>query len=364
MLSPSVLFRAVFLAAVISATAACSASPSQPNAALTRFPVGIYGVTDPSQLARLKKDGFDTFHTYSSDPVLLHRLAAEAQRHEMKMVAYPNKVQEQDLSVTKNWPMAAWYLVDEPDVVKMSSTALQALADRTRSWDPERPLTFVIGQGAPASKYGGSGDVIMMDWYPVPHRPMETVADQIDLARRALPADKPFWMVVQAYDWADEVKDPEKLKGLRFPDHAEIRFMSYLSVVHGATGLFYFTLTKKEKTLFEYPELWQAVARVAREVRAIRPIFERGTRVALPFPPDPDGPEARAWHYRGREYVVILNRKGGAYQKMPEELLADRWRPLFEARRDPKELLKSMKGAHYLRPYQVMVLESRLRLFR
>jgi hypothetical protein len=34
---------------------------------------------------------------------------------------------------------------------------------------------------------------------------------------------------------------------------------------------------------------------------------------------------------------------------------------LFEARRDPRELLKKHLDAYYLKPYQVLVLESRLR---
>jgi hypothetical protein len=46
---------------------------------------------------------------------------------------------------------------------------------------------------------------------------------------------------------------------------------------------------------------------------------------------------------------------------VPEEALEPGWRPLFEARRDPRELLKKYMGAYYLKPYQALVLESRLR---
>lgn len=348
------------LALALLSSLACSRAPSGPRAALTRFPIGIYGVNDPKHLERLKEDGFDSFHTYSSDPVLLAALAKEANRRGMRMVIYPDKVREADLALTRDWPVDAWYLIDEPDVMKMSSTALQALSDKTRAWDPIRPQTFVIGQGAPARLYGGVADILMMDWYPVPHKPTDSVADQIDLVMAAIPTDKPFWMVVQAYDWADEIASPTKQKGLRFPNHSEIRFMSYLSVLHGARGLFYFTLGKKGKTLFEYPELWQAVARVSREMKAMQPIFERGTPINLPFVPDVNL-EARAWRYHGRDYVVILNRRRQFQQKVPEALLRREWRPLAEVRRDARELLKPAHGAYYLKPYQVMVFESSVR---
>lgn len=323
---------------------------------MARFPIGIYGVNDPKQLAKLKEDGFDSFHT-GSDPVLLAALAKEAKRLGMRMVAHPDTVREADQSLTRGWPIDAWYLVDEPDVIKMSSSALRGLSEKTRSWDPERPQTFVIGQGSPAKVYGEIGDILMMDWYPVPHKAADSVADQIDLVMGVIPKEKPFWMVVQAYDWADEVKDPIKLKGLRFPTQSEIRFMSYLSVLHGARGLFYFSLGKKGKTLFDYPELWQSVASVAREMKSMQPVFGQGRLVQLPFQPVVNL-EARAWRHRGRDYVVILNRRGKFLQKVPDVLLERSWRLLGEARRDARDLLKPYGEAWYLRPYQVMVFEG------
>ena len=347
---------ALSLAVVFSA---CAGTPVGPRAALTRFPIGIYGVNDAKHLGQLRKDGFDSFHTYSSDPVLLTALAEEAKRQGMRMVIYPDKLREGELSATKSWPVDAWYLLDEPDVVKMSSAALQALSDKTRAWDPLRLRTFVIGQGAPAKVYGGVGDILMMDWYPVPHKPMDSVADQIDLVMSALPAGKPFWMVIQAYDWADEMSaEKTRMKGLRFPTQAEIRFMSYLSVLHGARGLFYFTLAKKGKTLFDYPELWQAVSGVSREIREMRPIFESGERIRLPFPIPTGGLEAAAWRHRGCEYLVLVNRTRDRQWKVPAEALEPRWRTIFAVQSNPRELLHEYLDAYYLRSYQVLVLKN------
>lgn len=332
---------------------ACAGTSAGPRAALSRFPIGIYGVDDPQYLGRLRKDGFDSFHTYSSDPVRLAALASEANRQGMRMVIYPDILRKGNLSRTKDWPIDAWYLFDEPDVVAMSSATLESLSEKTRAWDPVRPRAFVIGQGAPAKIYGGIGDILMMDWYPVPHKACDSVADQIDLAMNSLPPGKPFWMVIQAYDWADEVTDPVKLKkGLRFPTQMEMRFMSYLSVLHGARGLFYFTLAKKGKTLFDYPELWQGVSAVAREIKLMQPILEHGERMLVPFPTRTEGLEAGAWQYHGHRYVILVNRREHGEQSLPVELLSGSWQVLFASPTDHRML--SQLPAH-----GVTILESR-----
>lgn len=308
----------------------CATAGHDPRAALSRFPIGIYGVDDPHLLGRLKESGFDSFHTYASDPALLSALAKEAIRQRMRMVIYPDRLRAGPVSATAGWPVDAWYLQDEPEVVKMSSMTLQSISAKTREWDPRRLQTFVIGKSSPAATYGGIGDVMMLDWYPVPHLATDSVADQIDFVRRALPAGKPVWMVVQAYDWADEATAAVKAKHhLRFPTRGEMRFMSYLAVLHGARGLFFFTLRKKTGTLFDHPDLWGVVSDVARELRAMQPVFESGTRTQPPFPTSKDGVEAGAWRYRGRDYLILVNRRMDGEQRLPAELMGGAWREKF-----------------------------------
>lgn len=134
-----------------------------------------------------------------------------------------------------------------------------------------------------------------------------------------------------------------------------VRFKSYDAVFHGAAGIRYL----KEAGL--KPERLAAAEGAAREMRAMAPIFARGRPIPLPFEPPTDGWTARAWTYRGRDYLILANITRDRQWKAPKAALAPTWRPLFEARRDPRELMKEYMGAHYLRPYQVLVLESRLR---
>jgi len=78
----------------------------------------MYGITGPADMAAIKKAGFNCFQTYSQEPVKLAALAAEAARLELKMLAAPDKVIVSTYAAAaKGWPMLAWYLCDEPDVV-------------------------------------------------------------------------------------------------------------------------------------------------------------------------------------------------------------------------------------------------------
>lgn len=134
-----------------------------------------------------------------------------------------------------------------------------------------------------------------------------------------------------------------------------LRFKSYDGVLHGSAGIRYV----KDAAL--KPERLAAAEDLAREMRLMAPIFARGRSIPLPFEPPTDGWSARAWTWRGRDYLVLANATRDRQWKMPAAVLTFSWRPLFERRRDPRELLKEHGGSFYLRPFQVLVLESRLR---
>lgn len=347
--------RPALASSAVLLLAACSRAPAP---ALERFPIGMFGVKSAAEVKAIAEAGIDTF-VANAEP---EPLAAAARRHGMRMLASPGN-RPSSGQPPKHWPMDAWYVFDEPDVVGLSSAAVKQGLDAVKAWDPRTPVAFAIGQGAAAKVYGGLGDALMLDWYPVPHRPTGSVADEIDKAYWYT-GGKPLWFLVQAFDWRDwPQRDPKKPRVGRFPDHAEIRLMSYLAVLHGARGLFFYTMKRGDgSSLLDWPELWQAVARVAREMRAMQPIWSENRRIPLPFEPNPDGVEAGGWRWRGRDYIVIANRHPDRLLKVPETLLRRRWRPLFEPRRDARELLHPAQGAFYLQPGRVLVFEGPLSL--
>ena len=244
--------RATAIAAALAlGGSACSRRASAPDS----FPIGLYNISDPGPLAQLKEDGFDAFFATPEHPEGFTALSRSALSLGMTMIASPSSLLEGHVD-PKAWPLLAWYLQDEPDVNRVSPEALRALSVKVAAKD-SRPQTFVIGSADAAPTYASIGDALMLDWYPVPHLPLDSVADQIDKTLEALAPGKPLWFVVQAVDWREEVqRDPKKPRVGRFPEEAEIRFMSYLAVMHGAGGLFYFRLVRPDgKSLLELPEL-------------------------------------------------------------------------------------------------------------
>jgi len=329
-----------------------------------RFPIGMFGVTNVGELSRLKELGFDSFQTNEKDPSLLSQLAREAQRQGMDMVLYPDQVITSTFSQqAMSWPVGAWLLAGAPETHKLPTDPSSKLNDALKAWSPQTRTASFSDQGPRNEQFSGTVDALMLGWYPVPYKPMETVADELDKTRMHLPEDKPLWAVLQAHNRADNANYTPQIKTDRFPNFNEIRFMSYLSIVHGAKGIYYFTLQKPGgRSLLDFPEEFQSAYRVAWELKGLQPILEHGKRISLPFDVTSKDLEAMALRYRMRDYVIVLNRRKDAMLKMPDELLHRRWRPLFETRRHAKELLTETKGAWYLGPYRALVFESSWKL--
>lgn len=345
--------KQLLVTAVVVSLAACS----RPN---NFFPIGIYGVREPSSLAALKAAGFNAVQTHNPMPDSTKTLARVASEHGIRLLTHPFELMPEG-TTPKDFPALAWYLCDEPDVQKMKASDLCALADKVKRWSPDTPGAFVVGDGRKAAQYKDCGDIMMVDWYPVPHYPLESAGEHVAMTKAAA-GKKPVWAVLQAMEWKDYSKKP---RGSRFPTYGELRFMTYHSILMGAQGIWYFAFTKPDgTTLDKHPEHWHWLTSVVRELASLRPIFEGGKPAHLPFPPNPDGPLAKAWRYHGRDYLILANPRKDASLRVPDELLQMRWRPLFETRRYQKELLHKVGQAWYLPPYRVMVFESRLRFWK
>ena len=147
------------------------------------FPIGIYGVNNPEDIKIVKEAGFNTIQTYNSSPEKLKLLADEAKKQKVWLVIPSNKIIKKDFDEeTETWPVLAWYIFDEPDVVKISREKLNTLDINTKNVFPKAKTVFVIGQGKTEIPYYDLADVLMVDWYPVPHLPLESFGQQINIA--------------------------------------------------------------------------------------------------------------------------------------------------------------------------------------
>ncbi|MBQ8033241.1 MAG: hypothetical protein IJ266_04755, partial [Elusimicrobiaceae bacterium] len=144
------------------------------------FPLCLYGVTNPDDLQTIKQAGFTCIQTYTKDATTLAKLVKAADKQGLKVVFRPDAILGTKYEKkARKWPILAWYLVDEPDVARLTREQVQAKHQAAKKAFPNHPTTLVIGQGRTATPYYDIPDIMMVDWYPVPHYPLETFGDQV-----------------------------------------------------------------------------------------------------------------------------------------------------------------------------------------
>ena len=91
------------------------------------------------------------------------------------------------------------------------------------------------------------------------------------LRMQAAAPDKPVWMVLQAFGWADLDKDAteEDIIQKRRPTYNEMRFMTWDAIVNGARGVLYWGSAYIEKD----SHTWKELLSVVSELKALNPIL-------------------------------------------------------------------------------------------
>jgi hypothetical protein len=141
-------------------------------------------------------------------------------------------------------------------------------------------------------------------------------------------------------------------------DARRLRFLAAQAVAKGSAGIFFkLPGAPKGYDLLDFDEEWQVPARVVRELLALRPVLEQGAPASAPFVV-PAGIDLRAWTFRGRRYVLLVNSSGGPLA-LEERSLAP-WRALFAVRSDARQNLPACGTGRCLAPEGVLWLEGRL----
>ena len=290
------------------------------------FPLCLYGVDNPNDLKTIKKAGFTCIQSYATDPKILEKLAKKAKKQGLQMVVYPDKILNTKYEKkAQKWPILAWYLVDEPDVSKQTREQVIEKHRAAKKAFPQHDTALVIGQGRTFPAFYDIPDIMMVDWYPVPHYPLETFGDQVSYMKEEMSAknvaDHPAWGVVQIFDWKNYKQyRPDNNRIGRFPTTAEIRFMSYDGIFNGATGLFFFTFNYLKEPMYKSaPEYWQRVQPVVQELAQFKPVVEKGTEVKNPVKVRRPL-RMKTWQYQGNTYSLLEN-IDSKERKVPAALL-------------------------------------------
>ena len=244
------------------------------------YPIGIYTVPNEKTFSDARCAGFNTVLIYDTEPEVIIEAEKLAERSGLKLVCYPGNYPSLDGSFDPNRVdpilnelrnsknILAWYLYDEPEVHDLRSDHLYNFNLYIKERSPRIPTAFVVGNGEKYRNYAGCSDIAMLDWYPIPLYPLESIAHHITECRAYTGRDQPIWMVLQAFDWTP-FSETVRCKGTgRIPTFEELRFMTFLSVVEGVDGLFYwaYRTPKDEWIILDHPELWEDLNKVVKEL--------------------------------------------------------------------------------------------------
>lgn len=322
---------------------------SFPVFSFAEFTIGLYGIKTSTDIINAKEAGFNCVQTYEKDPKVIKVLADEIAKNEMKMLAYPDKIIENKKQlVTKDYPVKAWYIFEEPDVHGLSRENLILLNNNVKKLYPNNKTAFVIGQGFTQISYYDIADILMINWYPVPHLPLESFGENVALAKQGLSMvsqdKKELWAVVQIFDWKEYEQYRKKDDRIgRFPKKDEIRFMSYDALFNGATGLFYFNYYSNNKPLpDEKPKEWAKIVEIIQEISFVGEIIDNGKTIDNPTEIK-DPIKAKSFEYGGIKYTFIIN-PTDKRQNIPSLFFEPKFDVMYEKSTNLRKIAKKTKN--------------------
>jgi len=173
------------------------------------------------------------------------------------------------------------YLTDEPDLydIPPDRIATEFRAAKRRS---SKPVFLNLSSAYSFESYGAYSDIPMFDWYPIGWQPIETYYSNLRIARLAA-GKKPFFCVVQVFDWSlyPKLMPPSKL--YRPPTGPEVKAMTLWAAMSGAAGIAFYPFDDGTSRLNDSPDLVAAIQESIRLVRENEPYFN-GPRVWAPYP--------------------------------------------------------------------------------
>ena len=250
-------------------------------------PIGIYNA-DTADFRELSGVGFNAVHISPSHVRNLREALASARESGLKVLLAPESLGDGTslgkryvtqsmtfLSPIETDQILAWYLEDEPEGRSLSPKKIFLEKEDLIRQGLRQPGAAALLRSWRARDYAPALDIFMSDPYPVPYEPLSWIGDCLDEIGSVIGGDarKSVWSVIQAFDWSRS-KAPAVLSGKgRSPSAAELRAMTWLAIIHGARGLFYYTYRTGSFCIKDDPALWEGVTSTVRHLRANLPLM-------------------------------------------------------------------------------------------
>lgn len=226
------------------------------------FPIGIWGAQPPgrqwdseSDWQVLKDAGFNTVWPWFCP---LEQALNAAAPHDLQIV-FMGELKDEEIPLAKGHPRLlanVWH--DEP-IGKLGPemdalfAAYQAYRQRIHAAAPDLPVFINDAPWIMDSatewwlKWNAEGEISCHDNYPIMNRKHRArsigaepngIPQSVSLGVANVNARKPQWLIVGAFEQPGAFGDPFPF---RFPTPDQLRASVYAGVIHGATGIIYFT---------------------------------------------------------------------------------------------------------------------------
>ncbi|MDE0299920.1 MAG: hypothetical protein OXN17_14895 [Candidatus Poribacteria bacterium] len=191
----------------------------------------------------------------------------------------------------------AWYTRDEPN--ELMYPLVKGLHDIVNEEDPYHPSFTVIFTPHLFPAYHSATDILGPDIYPgFPGGRVGRVGEAMGIAVDDM-RGKPVIAVLQTF-YEDN--------GGRMPNRAELRCMTYHSIVRGVAGILYFSYHFGGPMKERDPQTWEDLKELAGEIRSLAPILLSNPPSDLLLEVDPaNSVDARLYSQEGVYHVIAVN---------------------------------------------------------
>ena len=206
----------------------------------------------------------------------------------------------------ENPALLAWYTNDERPVADIPKLAFrQRLLEEI---DPDHPTWSVQDVFSEARQYMGTYDVLGMDPYPIPKKPISTAIASMRQGLEGTFASRAVWQVPQAFGWGWLKR--KETKGQRAPTQKEMANMTWQAIAGGANGIIYYAFLhlyeRHDDPADAFAPAWARTKAAASEVKK----YER-VLLSDEEPPSISGATetvaVRTWRYGGDTYLLAVN---------------------------------------------------------
>ncbi len=191
----------------------------------------------------------------------------------------------------------AWYSRDEPN--ELMYPLVKGLHDIVNEEDPYHPSFTVIFTPHLFPAYHSATDILGPDIYPgFPGGRVGRVGEAMGKAVDDMRA-KPVIAVLQTF---------YEENGGRMPNRAELRCMTYHSIVRGVAGVLYFSYHFGGPMKERDPQTWEDLKELAGEIRSLAPILLSNPPLDLLLEVDAgDSVDAKLYAHEGVYHVIAVN---------------------------------------------------------